>query len=130
MNQKCEACHAGPPHTMPEATPDLACATCHHDHRGRDASLVRLNDSDCTRCHADLTNHLANGKPTIDNKVTAFTADQHPEFMAFCGTTRKTPAILKFNHAHWHMEADLKLDCNSCHHLDGGDAQIKARTSN
>ena len=58
MNQKCEACHKGPPHHA-EATPELACAACHHDHRGRDASLVRLADSDCTRCHADLTNHMA-----------------------------------------------------------------------
>ncbi len=40
MNQKCEACHAGPPHHA-SATPELACASCHHDHRGRDASLVR-----------------------------------------------------------------------------------------
>jgi hypothetical protein len=122
MNQKCEACHAGPPHHA-GATPELACAACHHDHRGRDASLVRLTDSDCTRCHADLTTHLANGKPTIDDKVTAFAAAKHPEFAALRDNA-KDPGNLKFNHAR-HMQADLKLDCNACHHLDAGDAQVK-----
>ena len=121
MNQKCEACHAGPPHHA-EATPELACAACHHDHRGCDASLVRLADSDCTRCHADLTNHMA-GKPTVDAKVTAFTVAQHPEFRALKDNA-KDPGNLKFNHAR-HMQADLKLDCGSCHHLDAGDAVVK-----
>jgi len=118
MNQKCEACHKGPPHHA-DATPELACAACHHDHRGRDASLVRLADSDCTRCHADLTNHLANGTPTVDNKVTAFTAAQHPEFSVL-RDKGDDPGKLKFNHAR-HMQEDLKLDCNSCHHLDASD---------
>src|SRR5438477_7798322 len=47
--ERCETCHAGPPHQTtqkPEATP--SCAGCHHDHRGRDASLIWVADSDCT----------------------------------------------------------------------------------
>jgi Cytochrome c7 and related cytochrome c len=142
MNQKCEACHAGPPHHA-GATPELACAACHHDHRGREASLVRLSDSDCTRCHADLTNHLANGTPTVDNKVTAFTVAQHPEFKVL-RDKGDDPGKLKFNHK-LHMQKDLQynllvadadggqhtrptpanLQCNSCHHLDAGDAPVK-----
>jgi hypothetical protein len=142
MNQKCEACHAGPPHHA-EATPELACAACHHDHQGRDASLVRMADGDCTRCHADLTAHMSNGKPTVDNKVTAFAVAQHPEFAALRDNA-KDPGNLKFNHK-LHLQKDLKvnlmvadgkggqkmqsteanLDCGSCHHLDAGDATIK-----
>jgi hypothetical protein len=142
MNQKCEACHKGPPH-HPDATPELACAACHHDHRGRDASLVRMNDNDCTQCHADLLNHMANAKPTIDPKVTAFAAAAHPEFKALRDNA-KDPGNLKFNHK-LHLQKDLKvnlmvaddkggqkmqsteanLDCSSCHHLDAGDATVK-----
>ena len=53
--------HATPPAdpSRAPATPDLACASCHHDHQGRDASLVRKADQQCTQCHADLTAHVA-----------------------------------------------------------------------
>ena len=124
MNQKCQACHAGPPHHA-EATPELACAVCHHDHRGRDASLVSLADRDCTQCHGDLTNHISNGKPTIVSKVTAFTAAQHPEFKVL-RDKEKDPSNLKFNHA-LHLQADLHLhlNCASCHHLDSGDPELR-----
>jgi hypothetical protein len=148
MNQKCEACHAGPPHHA-NATPELACAACHHDHRGRDASLVRLADSDCTRCHADMKNHMAPGSPKPEDTVTAFAA--HPAFKAV-----QDPIHLKFNHAR-HLAlgmgtevsdprfklADIdekyrnryeksvgkdgliQLQCAACHELDGGDFGIK-----
>src|SRR4051794_3228314 len=29
------------------------CSNCHHDHKGRLVSLVRLSDAECTKCHAD-----------------------------------------------------------------------------
>ena len=148
MNQKCEACHAGPLH-HPAATPDLACASCHHDHRGRDASLVRLADGDCTQCHGDMKAHMNTGSPTPQDTVTAFAS--HPAFNSIPNTVH-----LKFSHAR-HMAlgmntdksqpqftlasiqnaADreryqpyetgglIQLQCGACHQLDGGDFGIK-----
>jgi hypothetical protein len=96
MNQKCNACHAGPAHHAHQ-TPELACASCHHDHRGRDASLVRLSDSACTQCHANLKIHRSEGETTVANQVTAFSALSHPEFRALQGQP-VDPGRLKFSH--------------------------------
>ena len=102
---KCQACHAGPPHHASQDPNDkdalLSCAGCHHDHRGRDASLVRLTDDHCTQCHADLTagSHIKQGYTSeVAAKVTRFDAnpDHHPEIQA---TTATDPGRLKFNHA-------------------------------
>jgi predicted CXXCH cytochrome family protein len=138
--QKCEACHSGAVHhdkQRPESTP--GCGGCHRDHRGRDASLVRLADNDCTRCHQDLNAHMKEGKSEYAN-VSGFTTD-HPEFRSI----KADDGRLKFNHklhltpglgvgftlANIRDPADRKryqeekdgvvLDCRSCHQLDAGD---------
>ena len=101
MNQKCEACHAGPPHHL-GATPELACASCHHDHRGRDASLVRTADGTCTQCHGDMKDHMTPGSPKPQDTVTAFAS--HPAFQAV-----QEPMHLKFNHAR-HLALGMNTD--------------------
>jgi hypothetical protein len=68
---------------------------CHRDHRGRDASLVRLPDSDCTSCHGDLAAHMKGGKSPHENSVTSFTG-KHPDFRQL---KEKDPGNIKFNHA-------------------------------
>jgi hypothetical protein len=146
-NQRCEACHAGPAHHQ-NMTPDLACASCHRDHRGRDASLVRLADSDCSQCHRDLAAHRRGGAAGLEFKadIRRFAKGDHPEFRAV--RDKKDPGSLKFNHKR-HMTAGLEanftlgkiplkdqarygkqgddakalvqLDCASCHQLDSRD---------
>ena len=55
---KCKNCHAGPVHHQSERKEDVpACAECHRDHRGRDASLLDVDDSSCTACHQNLPGH-------------------------------------------------------------------------
>jgi hypothetical protein len=94
---KCMACHAGPPHHDNQVEAEVkSCAGCHRDHRGRDASLVRLPDSDCTSCHAGLASHTKGGQ-TDYKDVSAFDRD-HPEF-AVLRDAAKDPGKLKFNHA-------------------------------
>jgi hypothetical protein len=149
-NQRCEACHAGPAH-HPNQTPDLACASCHRDHRGRDASLVHLADSDCTQCHRDLAAHRREGATGLEYKsdIPRFAKGDHPEFRIL-RDKRRDPGSLKFNHKR-HMTAGLEasftlakipnakdrarygkpgddktlvqLDCASCHQLDSRDLQ-------
>jgi hypothetical protein len=93
---RCETCHAGPPHHLKQQLPDKtpSCGGCHREHQGRDFSLVRLADSDCTRCHGDLqANSLDPEQVTFARTVTDFARD-HPEFRSVKEDTGK----LKFNH--------------------------------
>ena len=151
---KCKVCHAGPEHSSRESKDDMpSCAACHRDHRGREASLLRLHDSYCVACHDDLKAHLAAGaeasKPPFENVVTGFVGDEHPEFRLIA-EKEKDPGNLKFHHElhmtpglaqGWNLseileeykeryrEVDgvVQLDCSDCHRLDAGDFGIKGK---
>ena len=106
----CERCHAGPAHHPPHADSPNAgadaafhnnCGNCHHDHQGRSASLVRLADSHCTRCHGQLDGHAAAKHaypdgPPLQTRVTSFTKD-HPDFRGLDAPPESR--TLKFSHA-------------------------------
>lgn len=112
---RCDGCHPGPagdeknyaPHYMAgdrlKADP-LAqdCSSCHRDHQGRDASLVRVADAACLRCHQDLR-PLGSHMPP----VSAFHSG-HPEFRALAAP-QPPDRPLKFNHA-LHLAAGLRRD--------------------
>jgi hypothetical protein len=114
-DMKCEACHSGDVHhkaQKDESTP--SCGQCHRDHRGRDASLVRLADSDCTSCHANLEQHMT-GKPSYygdghdygkANAIKGFASD-HPDF----ALPKQDPGNIKFNHA-LHMTAGQAISAD------------------
>ena len=79
-DQACLTCHQGPPHAEAEIASQVkSCAGCHVDHRGRDVSLVRLNDSECVSCHSDLKLHRTPGAKSsgIADRILSF-ADDHP----------------------------------------------------
>lgn len=102
----CQACHQGPPHHANQVDEDVpSCATCHRDHRGRGASLVRLDDAQCTACHADLESHLPPGTELkFAAHVTGFSADEgHPPFRTL---EADDPGWLKFTHAQ-HLQAGM-----------------------
>jgi hypothetical protein len=114
-DQLCIACHAGPSHHENAIETDVkGCAECHRDHRGREASLVRLNDMECTRCHADLKSHMKEAGPRkFENAINAFALGEgnHPSFRpeAASYADPKKPvelSKLKFNHA-LHMSPGL-----------------------
>ena len=102
----CEKCHAGPAHHSNVADGGAfhdRCSNCHHDHNGRDHSLVRLSDRHCIGCHADL--RTAGGHPSHDYATTTTDfATNHPEFRPLA-----TPPArgLKFSHA-LHMTPGLR----------------------
>jgi predicted CXXCH cytochrome family protein len=92
---RCDTCHAGTasdpklynPHHENVRDPSgesARCASCHRDHRGPDASLVRLENNDCTRCHAELSNFYRDPtQATVASSIKSFTAESkgsHPEF--------------------------------------------------
>lgn len=95
----CEKCHAGAAHndnlTASGREFHAQCSNCHRDHNGRNFSLVKLADTDCTRCHANLPANAGNGSPKCEAKVTNFVSD-HPEFRPVKSQPERT---LKFSHA-------------------------------
>lgn len=114
----CTKCHAGPAHHATAGDGGefhRRCSNCHHDHQGRDASLVHISDDHCTRCHTNLAAHSS--QPTAyANTVSGFVKD-HPEFKVL----RDNPPgqeyadrRLKFSHA-LHMTPGLVYDANDQH---------------
>jgi len=83
---------------------ELACATCHHEHAGRDAVLTRLDNRQCQVCHT--------------NKFSRF-GDDHPAFGAYPYARRTR---IRFNHAthqtdHFPQEG-TDFACRGCHNPD------------
>jgi hypothetical protein len=114
----CMSCHAGPSHHSAMIASEVkGCAECHRDHQGRDFSLVRLNDAECTTCHESLAAHIASGaKPPnsrIFSDVSKFNAKDHPPFRPeaalFAGGKLQDRGKLKFNHA-LHMTPGIVKD--------------------
>src|SRR5262249_709272 len=71
----CQNCHQGAVHhDKIAAHAALACADCHRDHQGENTSLVRMSDSVCTRCHANLAANRLGGAVGLEyqNEVTRF----------------------------------------------------------
>lgn len=124
-NQACIQCHDGPHHNA-FVGDEIACATCHREHRGR-VALSRVSDGQCTECHAALKNHRKGGADgmRVENTITSFASD-HPKF----GVQRsafKDPCQLHFNHQlHLKSEGVLVgpgkekkiLQCIDCHLTD------------
>jgi hypothetical protein len=112
----CQKCHAGPPHHDQVALLErdseresANCATCHIEHRGRDADLSRVADRHCTVCHADLPGHSradkrggSRSEAQFTASIDSFSVESHPKFRSVA----KDPGRLKFNHA-LHMTAGL-----------------------
>ena len=111
-SKKCTACHAGPAHHKTErkdSVPD--CAECHRDHRGREASLLEMDDSACTGCHQSLPSHRTEdaGPLEVPALVTRFDQAHHPDLTAAWERRSRDPRRIKFNHA-LHLAAGLTLE--------------------
>ncbi|WP_435016614.1 cytochrome c3 family protein [Tundrisphaera sp. TA3] len=109
----CSSCHkVGVHHQATNAEEVPSCAGCHRDHRGRDASLVRLADGDCTSCHGNLAAHtgLKGEHERRFGNVRQFDQDHppfRPEAALFVeGQPPQDRSRLKFNHA-LHMRPGL-----------------------
>jgi hypothetical protein len=86
QDNACQSCHETTHDHIPAATlahtslePTERCATCHREHKEPASFLVSRDDSGCTECHANSTQHF----PSLDiQPVTGFDAKRHPEFQA------------------------------------------------
>jgi Class III cytochrome C family len=110
---RCETCHHGPAgdpknYAVHHAdaiwnngTSATDCSACHHDHQGRNFSLVKLPDSACTQCHRELKEHHNKGEPQYLANIGRFEGgrdDSHPPFRN-AGPGVERPRTLHFNHA-------------------------------
>jgi hypothetical protein len=110
MDAKCEACHRGAAHHPLQIAAEVgSCASCHVDHRGREADIARVADRTCTACHADISAHRLAGTSeaavapsAVTGPITRFDDEHHPPFASLA----KDPGRLKFSHGR-HMTAGL-----------------------
>jgi hypothetical protein len=113
----CMSCHAGPAHHSAAIEAEVkGCAECHRDHQGREFSLVRLPDGECTNCHSNLEAHVDTTKKPLGSrmfaKVARFNAQDHPAFAPDAaiksGDKLQDRGKLKFNHARHMMPGIVK----------------------
>ncbi|MBN9518686.1 hypothetical protein J0H58_09235 [bacterium] len=135
----CTKCHAGPSHHQTMDAEGVAfhdkCSNCHHDHAGRTASLTRIADHHCVRCHENLPGHTS-GPTNYEKTVTSF-ASAHPEFKAlrdYPPGTNYAPRKLKFSHAvHMFPGMGTGMSPDRIRELSGDDAarrygEIRSKT--
>lgn len=81
---------------------EVACATCHHEHRGRSAPLAGLTGAECQTCHSETFASIDSGHPGLG------------------GYPYRAPTGIVFDHeAHLntYFAASDRTDtsCNGCH---------------
>lgn len=107
---QCQQCHTGGAHHANLKGEEQSCSSCHHEHRGFDASLTLVADANCTNCHRDLDAHaidtvrIARTPPFATDAIRSFVTG-HPEFKSLRGPD---PGHLKFSHAR-HMALGQQL---------------------
>lgn len=122
LDLECQTCHRGPDHHRDMVWPsdwpkqkavtgnDAECAACHHDHNGKNFSLVRLPDDTCLKCHGDLPKSHKAGTTQYAAKIANFwdkDGGGHPEFKKL-EDEKKAPLDrkIRFSHSH-HMSPGI-----------------------
>lgn len=80
----------------------LACGSCHHEHRGVHANLAAMSNTECQACHQSTFNDFAGN---------------HPDF----GPIVRERSGINFDHrthAHDHFGREQAFVCTSCHRRD------------
>lgn len=85
--------------TIPEVLAKESCSGCHQEHLGRDRNLNEVANSQCTRCHADLSTSSTSNPPHIVatnfNKEHPMLPFENPDPP---GGNKPDPQTLKFSH--------------------------------
>ncbi len=93
---------------------ELACATCHQEHRGRTGTLTTLGDARCQTCHRERFDGL----------------DAHPEFTSYPQRTKTNLGFDHVSHVLRHFPEDAErapAACTSCHELDASGRHMPVR---
>ncbi len=128
LSQSCESCHtfAGPatsPHNEQFKTAGAArkteCTMCHTEHKGMDAKITQLSDSQCSACHK--------------KQFTSF-SEGHPNFSKDYPSRRRTAIVFDHtNHFTKHFEDKRYTDrapkerCIACHNASKASRNVPVR---
>ncbi len=107
IDEACQSCHQVAHHFRGQMKPAFAamdqhCSGCHTDHQGREHDMLRISETKCTQCHANLA-ATCNAASTIEVRadITRFGASEHGDFRSL---SLGDPGRVKFDHAQ-HMRA-------------------------
>ncbi|MFN9851516.1 MAG: cytochrome c3 family protein [Planctomycetota bacterium] len=119
-NRACNgSCHQVADHfagnMKPEVQAKESCSRCHQEHLGRNRNLLDVADSNCNRCHADLS-QSSTTDPSQLSRATDF-SKLHPK-LSF-ENLEKDPSTLLFSHTQHMRPGQPKTP---------GDAAIKKLT--
>lgn len=93
---------------------ELACSTCHKEHRGSKQDLTRMTDSQCQACHQNFHQHFA-----VD----------HPEFSNWPLAPQKQILFDHRTHSAKHFpEKGTSFECRQCH-VDDSFQNVKTTVS-
>jgi len=97
-DQLCRNCHlttALADHSANQIDAEVqSCAACHRDHHGASADLMSVADAACTRCHAEIKEHMKHATDMPIGNVTSFDTN-HPDFHP----AKRTSSDIKFSHS-------------------------------
>lgn len=109
------------PNTSHSGQGEIPCATCHKEHRGKEADLKKLSNDQCQNCHATQFVNLANG---------------HPQFSTYPFERRTRIIFDHESHLREHfknsaVEKFAPNSCLDCHQTDlrGGTMLVKSYES-
>ncbi len=95
----------------------LACATCHGEHRGKNFNLLAMNAQQCQTCHARTFSDFANN---------------HPPFSGYPYERRTRIAFDHTSHIGKHFFGEFKKDapitCAACHRADAAGQTMRTGT--
>lgn len=128
LSQSCESCHAfnGPadaPHNEEFKTAGVhrktECTMCHTEHKGMDAKITQLSDSQCSACHEKQFKSFSKG---------------HPSFSKDFPSRRRTAiAFDHTSHLSKHFQDQRYLDrapkekCIACHNVSKASRNVPVR---
>lgn len=105
------------PGFMQTGAEQLACATCHREHRGKRFNLIAMDEQQCQTCHAKAFSDLANG---------------HPPFSDYPYKRRTQIAFDHNSHIGKHFLGEFRKDaprtCTACHRPDDDGQAMRTGT--
>lgn len=122
---RCQSCHPsvhpdGDPMAAAHTKANVACTSCHAEHRGASADIVAGTGAACTNCHSSIhgpEQRMLAAMRTSTYPVPIPAGDAYIEKFRNFGASENDP--LHRNHIQW-----LNRDCAACHADPDGRAKV------